>query len=69
MEHGAQPLRAFGFTGLGEGGPRGFDALFRPADPLAMVASGTMKAWAIWVVVKPPTARKVSAMAEGGLNV
>ena len=34
----------------------------------AMVASGTRNAWAISAVVKPPTARKVSAIAEAGVN-
>ena len=34
----------------------------------AMVASGTRNAWAISAVVKPPTARNVSAIAEAGVN-
>ncbi len=34
----------------------------------AMVASGTRNAWAISAVVKPPTARRVSAIAEGGVS-
>ena len=34
----------------------------------AMVGSGTRNAWAISAVVKPPTARKVSAIAEALLN-
>ena len=34
----------------------------------AIVASGTKNALAISAVVSPPTARSVSAMAEGGLR-
>src|SRR5215831_13686464 len=34
----------------------------------AIVASGTRNAWAISAVVKPPTARNVSATAEAGVN-
>ena len=34
----------------------------------AIVASGTRNAWAISAVVKPPTARNVSAIAEAGVN-
>ena len=34
----------------------------------AMVASGTRKAWAISAVFRPPTARRVSAMADGGVS-
>ena len=34
----------------------------------AMVDSGTRKALAISAVVRPPTARSVSAMAEGGVS-
>jgi len=33
-----------------------------------MVASGTRKAWAISAVVRPPTARNVSAIAEAGVK-
>jgi hypothetical protein len=33
-----------------------------------MVASGTRKAFAISAVVSPPTARKVSAIAEAGVS-
>ena len=34
----------------------------------AMVASGTRKAFAISAVVKPPTARRVRAIADGRLR-
>ncbi len=33
-----------------------------------MVASGTRYACAIWRVVSPPTARRVSATAEDGVS-
>ena len=34
----------------------------------AIVASGTRKAFAISAVVRPPTARKVSAIAEAAVS-
>ena len=34
----------------------------------AIVASGTRYAWAIWRVVSPPTARRVSATADDGVS-
>ena len=34
----------------------------------AIVASGTRKAWVISAVVRPPTARKVRAIAEDGVR-
>jgi hypothetical protein len=45
-----------------------FDALLGPAVRSAIVGSGTRKAWAISAVVKPPTARNISAIAEAGIN-
>ena len=48
-----------------------FDALIVPFARLircAIVASGTRNAFAISVVVRPPTARSVSAMADDGVS-
>jgi hypothetical protein len=51
-------------VGKRNGTPEGLDALLGAADALAMVASGTRNALAISLVVRPPTALNVSAIAE-----
>jgi TfoX/Sxy family transcriptional regulator of competence genes len=66
VQNHAEPAGPLGRWWQHEPGADVADALLGPADPLRLVASGTRNAAAICAVVKPPTARKVSASCDGG---
>ena len=55
-------------VGIWNGTPDALIRCFALAMRCAMVASGTRNAFAISAVVSPPTARKVSAIAEAGVS-
>ena len=64
MQHGAEPLRSLLGVGNRNGTPEALMLCFARLIRCAIVASGTRNALAISAVVRPPTARSVSAIAE-----
>ena len=66
MQDHAEPLGPLRFLGQFEPGPGAPDALMARRIRCVIVASGTRNAAAISAVVKPPTARSVSASCDGG---
>ena len=65
MQHDAEPVGALLERRQPEGRPRRLDRCLARLMRWAIVASGTRKARAISAVVRPPTARRVSASCDG----
>ncbi len=68
MQHRSQPLSALVGRRERERLVRLLDLRLRPLMRCAIVDSGTRNALAISRVVRPPTARKVSGMAEAAVS-
>ena len=66
VQDSPQPLAPLARRGIRNGASGGPDALLGAADPLGHRASGTRNAAAISAVVRPPTARRVSGIADAG---
>src|SRR4029079_10079474 len=54
--------------GIANGTPDALIVAFAREMRWAMVASGTRNAFAIWGVVRPPTARRVRAIADAAVR-
>src|SRR5439155_5821488 len=66
LEHHAEPLGALGYRRQLDPIPASLMCCLARLMRLAMVASGTRNAAAIWAVLRPPTARSVRASCDGG---
>ena len=66
MQHGGEPFGALGGGGIRNGTPLSWMVCLARVIRRVMVASGTRNARAISAVVRPPTARSVSAICDGG---
>ena len=68
VEHRAEALRASAGSGMAKGTPESRMRPFARLIRWAIVASGTRNARAISAVVRPPTARSVSGIADAGVS-